>query len=572
MSASTAGAAGSQAVLGTRQPGFVLCSYSVGRPDPPVDFKRVFSEWPGSEQRVDRGVALMTWGLPSVDPAIGAVILPGRVNRRHENDLNLIQVTQLLGDPDHEWVREMLPPFAAVRIEPTGQIHAVTDHMGFRQLYLAVRDGWSGISTSALALGALTGSGLDQEGLAVQSLLGWQLHNRTLFKGVEALTAGEGVVLSEGRCTRRLLSVPAHVANDPADTIQSCAALLRQSVASYVDQHPDCVLQLTGGQDSRLLLSAIPEFRRRGLKTMTLGYPGQADVDVASELSKRYHMSHEVRWFDGLEQLPPEDAYALCLRAAERLDCLADPVAFAALAWAESRFEQAPRLSGLGGEVARGFYYLGSGREVSVTASRARQLAAWRMFANESVEPDAVDRGFAEWSRTVAHREVFLALDGSRTDWLRATDHLYLRHRMRRWAGVTDTAVCFDREVVNPMLDRELDLELAAVPLDGRPPPIVYAERSVANRARLTASTAHRAIRKVRQRVMRRRRPPAGAVVLAQKVVEHWQSDARDLERVDRLGLMSREWLEQTLRKDRQPLPSTVAFLVNLASATTATS
>ena len=447
-----------------------------------------------------------------------------------------------------------------------------------------------------LHLVRLLGAGLDQEGLAVQSLLGWQLHNRTLFKGVEALTAGEWVVLSEGRCTRRLLSVPAHVANDPADTIQSCAALLRQSVAAYVDQHPDCVLQLTGGQDSRLLLSAIPEFRRRGLKTMTLGYPGQADVDVASELSKRYGMSHEVRWFDGLEQLSPVDAYALCLRAAERLDCLADPVAFAALAWAESRFDQAPRLSGLGGEVARGFYYLGSGREVSVTASRARRLAAWRMFANESVEPDAVDRGFAEWSRTVAHREVFLALDGSRTDWLRATDHLYLRHRMRRWAGVTDTAVCFDRDVVNPMLDhrfidsvthlppnekrgalflsrlqRELDLELAAVPLDGRPPPVVYAERSVANRARLTASTANRAIRKARQRVMRQRRPPAGGVVLAQKVVQHWQSDASDLERVDRLGLISREWLEQMLRKDRQPLPSTVAFLVNLASATTST-
>ena len=37
--------------------------------------------------------------------------------------------------------------------------------------------------------------------------------------------------------------------------------------------------------------------------------------------------------------------------------------------------------------------------------------------------------------------------------WLAATDDFYLSQRMQRWAGVTDTAVCLDRSVVNPMLD-----------------------------------------------------------------------------------------------------------------------
>ena len=40
-----------------------------------------------------------------------------------------------------------------------------------------------------------------------------------------------------------------------------------------------------------------------------------------------------------------------------------------------------------------------------------------------------------------------------------------LQHRVQRWAGVSDTAVRFDREVVNPMLDdRFLDYAVAVPP------------------------------------------------------------------------------------------------------------
>ena len=98
---------------------------------------------------------------------------------------------------------------------------------------------------------------------------------------------------------------------------------------------------------------------------------------------------------DGIEDLTPEQAWGRVARAAGQLDGMADPLATAALGWAEERFTPSPRLSGLGGEVARGFYYDASGRTRPVTSARSRRLAGWRLFVNEAVEREALTPEFA---------------------------------------------------------------------------------------------------------------------------------------------------------------------------------
>ena len=157
------------------------------------------------------------------------------------------------------------------------------------------------------------------------------------------------------------------------------------------------------------------------------------------------------------------------------------------------------------------------------------------MFANESVSADALDPTFAAWARKFAVDEVFALCAGTGRDWMAATDDFYLDQRMQRWAGVTDTAVCFDRVTSNPMLDDRfiaivrglpprdkrnsrflsrlqvaLDDQLARVPLDGRPAPVAYANRGLGNSARQLASTVGKVVRKAHQRAARANRPPAG--------------------------------------------------------------
>ena len=63
------------------------------------------------------------------------------------------------------------------------------------------------------------------------------------------------------------------------------AAILRQIHHAYVSDHPDTVLQLSGGQDSRILLCAIPAEQRAGLHALTLDTHGGPEWAVARRLA-----------------------------------------------------------------------------------------------------------------------------------------------------------------------------------------------------------------------------------------------------------------------------------------------
>jgi asparagine synthase (glutamine-hydrolysing) len=275
---------------------------------------------------------------------------------------------------------------------------------------------------------------------------------------------------------------------------------------------------------------------------------------------------------------------------------MADPLAHAALTFAEARAEPGPRIGGLGGEVARGFYYLGRATSAPVTRKRVERLTRWRMFANESVSADALDPAFSSWAQEFAVSEVLRLSSSSGCEWPAATDEFYLDQRMQRWAGVTDTAVCFERVAANPMLDDrfiaiarglpprdkrnslflsrlqiELDDELAHVPLDGRPAPVAYATKSLSNSTRQLTSTMRKAARKAGQRVMRANRPPAGGEILAGKVVEHWRANPGLLDSTRALGIFREPWIAEALAGDVQPDPSAVALVINLQVAAEST-
>jgi len=487
----------------------------------------------------------------------------------------------------------LVPPFAAVAGDSRG-LRIVADAMGLRQLYhsLPGAGGPGVLSSSALVAGAVRGATLDLEGAAVQLHLGWQLGQRTLLEGICKLAPGATARLDDAG----LATADAPIESDSEiaidDAVRSTAGLLRMSLSALLDEFPDAVLQLTGGQDSRLLLSAIPVARRRGLRAMTLRVPGSGDVEVASGIARAYGLEHEVHDLPDLDGLDPEQAWERCRSAAGQLDGLADPIALAALTLAEARFSQGVRISGLGGEVARGFYYMGHVGDRTFDEADARRLAAWRMFANEAAEGGILEPSFARWSREIAEHEVYIALRSAGDEWFRATDALYLRHRMQRWAGVTETAVGAHRAVVNPMLDpsfldvarrlapvdkarsrflarlqMELDPELGRMPMDGRPAPQTYARPSARGLAAQSVSTSQRLARKAIQRLRGDARPPAGGAVLTRRIVEHWRQRPEVLTMADRSGIVSPAWIEDVLAARVEPRPSSVAFVANLLVA-----
>jgi len=487
----------------------------------------------------------------------------------------------------------LLPPFAAMRQD--GQsVTMVADSMGFRPLYhtAAGPAETAVLSSSALLAGRCVHAEVDLTAIGNQSLLGWQLGLRTLYDGVRKLAPGAVAHLTGDGVRVEAAAAQERPPLTLSEAVDRTANLMRRSLSALLDDHPDAVLQLTGGLDSRLLLSAIPVARRRGLRAMTLEVPGSGDVAIARDISERYGIDHDVRGLASVGELTDEEAWHLCATAARRLDGMSDPVALAALGIGEREFEQGVRISGLGGEVARGFYYVGHVSDRPYGKRDAARLAGWRMFVNDAVEPGLLTDEFSAWSRERAEREVYEALREGGDEWFRATDALYLRHRMQRWAGITDIAVSAQRTVINPMLDAEfldiatrlrpqdkagsrylaalqlaLDPELARMPLEGRPAPAVYAHPPAWQPVLQAVSTGRRLTRKAVQRLRRGNRPPAGGTILAAKVVEFWRDRPETVSPVAALPFVSQEWMSGMLERRFEPRPSSVAFLTNLVIA-----
>jgi len=256
---------------------------------------------------------------------------------------------------------------------------------------------------------------------------------------------------------------------------------------------------------------------------------------------------------------------------------------------AEAQIDQGHRLSGLGGEVARGFYYAGQPNGATTSDQLVERLARWRLFSNEAVEEAALDSGFHDRSRATT----LSTLDGLFTpgDWLRATDEFYLLHRMHRWAGVHGTVAAVRRHVINPMFDRrfvelalavapedkrdsrllgrllcQLDPELARIPLDSGLVPARLAYPSAATRLTTRAQIARKAARKVRQRLSGTRKPQFGAGTAADLVLTHWRENPAACAPLREAPALNQRWLDGVLAGGPAQA-TTVAFLVNLLAA-----
>lgn len=465
------------------------------------------------------------------------------------------------------------------------------DELGFSHVYTRQLPGEAGLSTSARALGLLGNGQLCLTSVAAQALLGWQLGTQTMFAGVHKIDVGGSATISNGQLSsepgRPAPWTAAHA--DPVAAAREAAHLLRGLVSRHLDEFPDAELQLTGGLDSRILLAAVPPSRRRALGAMTLTVPDSEDTAIATELSARSGMPHRYASFSGLADLTPEQAFELCVTAARRVDSAADPLAVAAVDFAESSLETRPRIGGLGGEFARGFYYLGPVNDVPVTLRRVSRLARWRMFTNEAAPVAMFRPHFTAMAEASVIRAVHAEFTATRLDWFRAMDEFYLGQRMHRWAGVLGSATALERPIIHPMLDPrflaiarsvppaakknarflsqilvELDPDLARLPMDGRPPPIEYAQPTLRSRAKVATATAGKVQRKVAQRLTRAHRSPEGGVVLAGLVVQHLRDHPEVLTDLTAFEIFDPSWLDRVVSYDEGVETSAVSMLVNL--------
>ena len=483
-------------------------------------------------------------------------------------------------------------PFAAALIE-ADQATVAADHVGMRHVYGARRDGWAAVSTSATRLAGQIAADVDVTALSVFRLAGHYLDDETPYAGVRKLPAAHAFRLRDGGLAVQPYEVPGPAYVD--DAVAAHAGRLRELVSGFVEHHPDAVIELSGGLDSRLVLAAVPLERRAGLTAFTVVSATGGDGPVAALLARRFGMRVCAVDVAAMASLSPEAAYELAFAAAVRQGGVGRPLSAAVFGWVEAQVPAAPRLSGHGGEMARALFGTGVEFERShrtVTDEVADAYVRRWIIANDGVPDEALSAGFAAESRDLGMRRLRRALRRSGADWLGCLSDFYLRQRMHRFGGITVTDSCDTRITLNPLADaavlaiaagvpyraqagsrhtvrvlRRLDPELARLPLGSGLRPITL-DRSVSLARRLGENTVRGFVEKAAGKVSRmwssRRRAATGAPLLAELVVAHWRSRPSLLEPVTRLEMVNRDYLDRLLSGTATADANTVDFLLNL--------
>lgn len=470
-----------------------------------------------------------------------------------------------------------------------------TDAVGLSHVCWGQVEGVTIASNSALVVAGAIDATLDPRGVAMMAFMGFVVGGATLFGGVRRLQAGERVVVThDGNVDSRRFGVDAHRDLGPADARRDevamaahGAAVLRRVVAGLVAAHPQAVMELSGGLDSRAVLAAVPAAHRRDLRTVTLGQPGDVDATVADSLARHCATSHQLidpAWPTGPD---PDVIKSRLVAAGRRRDHVFNALAAMSLDCAERAMPVGTRFTGANGEFARGYYYAGAWGEGAVTARRISQLATWRLFTNDGGAARMLDQDSVAEARDAVLASLGDTLD-SVGSWRQATDEFYLTERMANWSGPSYSSRPGERVALAPFFHpdflswsrslprrlgvrnrvfarmiQDLDAQLAGISLDRGVPVDELAVAGPTARARSVRRVGIKVMKKLDQRIRGRGKPPSLVrdVVTALATWEHADSDA-----LATTGLFSNEAVEQMGNRIVRDV-ATVSLGLNVAAA-----
>lgn len=197
----------------------------------------------------------------------------------------------------------------AVYAEAQHRLQLGADGFGFQPLFIAETDELFAVCSEYEPLLALPGvsAELDPDAVAEYYLFGMTLGNKTLTRGVRMLPAGVILTVTADGVTSRIhdpLAVPVDHSASIEDHARRVGEVFRETVRATADAFPKATFSLTGGADTRLILSALePRQRRRHRFETHYGEAQEVDRDrdvvIARKLADQAELRHEARFIDG---------------------------------------------------------------------------------------------------------------------------------------------------------------------------------------------------------------------------------------------------------------------------------
>ena len=351
-------------------------------------------------------------------------------------DTNIIPHRAMdLADNWSELPKKLDGQFAAVRMDFQDlQLEVLTDPLGMEQVYIHHHGPTVVVSNSVRLIEQTCGlTDIDEIGASLFLSLGWVGGDRTLRESVHVLPGG---YLHQWKFNESHTSVAYWSQTSLAQLSQHWEesrlnGLAHSFIATLRDlsnRFTPFGCDLTGGRDSRVLAAAliaggIPATFNTG------GSTESADVQIATKIAEAFHLPHHInnarelvtdRWNEGVRRLIRQNdgmvnlwQVANSISQPQNVDNI--PV------W----------LWGIGGEIARGFYY--SGQNLSPTSGDSQIV---RTFCSRLVRKNT--ELLKEETRQLALQSVSETCQGFLNDGfepLQVPQAFYAFDRVRRWAG-----------------------------------------------------------------------------------------------------------------------------------------
>jgi asparagine synthase (glutamine-hydrolysing) len=378
----------------------------------------------------DRGALLLDGVAVSRDPALAG----------HD-------AASLRKDIDH-LAERLEGRFAIVCIDAsTSEASILTDPLGFQPVYRTRLGGHVLVSNRLAALRALVPPRLDPLAAAAFVTLGHPLGGRSLDEGVEVLGGGAWHRLPTGATDRHFVIEPRAVRRDADAVAGEAARELAACLVGHFTRFRDTTCQLTGGQDSRLVL-ALALLAGLRPRCVTRGAASDPDVRLAALAAKAAGCDHEVAAID--RSAIERDAERIASRLLVRTEGAVSLWQLADVANERHVAGVATTLGGIGGEIARRYWPGASLLDRSLDGDALLLRFAQRLIGKAGYLLTS-DARAALHTEIVAVGREFLDAGHAAVD---VPDLFYATQRVRRWGGANARKLPARRATLPPLVMR----------------------------------------------------------------------------------------------------------------------
>ncbi len=362
-------------------------------------------------------------------------------------------------------LRKIAPPWAAVAAGTKEEgAWACTDAIGLQHLFIRKVGKDVIVGPDVFKLAECAPVYLDPIGAYELFCRGNPQEGRTLFSDVCLIPPATQIRLDTPYTVDAYWSLPQPSPGHPEYAIKAFIdAVIKAATKNW---RPGYALELTGGRDSMLNLAA---YLKAGIpvKTWTHGLKGNFDMAAARARAKSLGVPHQPIFTECLEELSPSEAGNLAINFLNASGGQANILEYWHLCWILQQLKATGSISGVGGEVFRGFYYEWTGRGVLPKCITELMLLRGKARHSMPFPASFLDKRFIQLGEPAVHDELRQLLEYRKTSY-HSLDAYYLAKRMHHFCGTTWSATGRWRPVRAPLFDPDVIDCLSLVPIEFR--------------------------------------------------------------------------------------------------------